>query len=680
MEWLEALAAELPITLSDGAVWLAVGQGLLFGAACLVFGTWLARFVGLLESDAPAGETLGVGLASGLLVVASWWAAFASGGRSSFTPVAIGFAIAIALTVVRRARPTTDVDAPSAQPSAVAAGRVTKPAARWRGMIVAALAGAVFIVAVASVYGSTIVLSSRDGVQPLEFQDAAFYSVLGADLARTGTETIYSPSGFAGLEGLPVQTWYHWGEVWLAAAVISIFGTAPLAARYFVVLPVLLLAAAALTGTVVRRMTGSASRTAFLFGFLACLFLAPMPLIAGPFFSTWPTGLIFGITSYGLAAVAVLLGFYGLAVLGGRTVSWGLASFVGSAAALIVPAHVVIAVLGLAGIGSVWTIRIWQSFVATRRIPRVAPAWQQTLMATGVAIVVTVAWGLLTGHGIGGSGISTDVSPFNASWRESVAITVICSGAFLMIGVAWVMVRKEAPLEAGLYLGTALLVLIGAFAWGARLADFNSFHLFYGGIAVFATPVAAVAVVSVWLRSRASRLRRIVVIALVLCVGQLEFNVATGIVRLQGFGPTGRLSPEPVPLVILSAIESLPSDSKLAYACRPFEEGAFWNPSLLAFDAHTGQRIVPMCFQATFLGELTGGHMSPDIPSALFKWAPQRTLYPDSAAHPSPASVASFLKDNGIGYIYADTLHPNTLVPDAIPMVTDGEKQVLRIP
>ena len=99
------------------------------------------------------------------------------------------------------------------------------------------------------------------------------------------------------LPGRPVQTWYHWGELWLASAVITIFGAAPLAARYFVVLPVVLLAAAALTGTVVRRMTGATSRPAFLFGFLACLFLAPVPLILRVRSSArGRSGMIFGIT------------------------------------------------------------------------------------------------------------------------------------------------------------------------------------------------------------------------------------------------------------------------------------------------------------------------------------------------------------------------------------------------
>ena len=85
-----------------------------------------------------------------------------------------------------------------------------------------------FVVAVALLYGSTLAPSPRDGVQPVEWTDLAFYAVLGRDLATTGTETNTSPSGFTDLPGLPAQTWYHWGELWLASAVITIFGTAPL--------------------------------------------------------------------------------------------------------------------------------------------------------------------------------------------------------------------------------------------------------------------------------------------------------------------------------------------------------------------------------------------------------------------------------------------------------------------
>ena len=45
----------------------------------------------------------------------------------------------------------------------------------------------------------------------------------------------------------------------------------------------------------------------------------------------------------------------------------------------------------------------------------------------------------------------------------------------------------------------------------------------------------------------------------------------------------------------------------------------------------------------------------------------------DRRARPSPANVAAFLKANGIDYIYADAVHPNTLVPDAVPIATIGE-------
>src|SRR6185369_1671484 len=65
-----------------------------------------------------------------------------------------------------------------------------------RQLVPALLGGAVFIAAVALLYGATMAPSPREGVQPVEFSDEAYYSVLGADLARTGTESLFSPSGF----------------------------------------------------------------------------------------------------------------------------------------------------------------------------------------------------------------------------------------------------------------------------------------------------------------------------------------------------------------------------------------------------------------------------------------------------------------------------------------------------
>src|SRR4051794_22152104 len=104
LEWLGTLVAELNVTVTDGTVWLSIGHGLLVGAVCLLVGKYVARTVGLLEPEASPGEVVGVGLGCGLLVLTSWWAAWASGGRSSFTPVAVGFIIAIALAK-RRTKP-----------------------------------------------------------------------------------------------------------------------------------------------------------------------------------------------------------------------------------------------------------------------------------------------------------------------------------------------------------------------------------------------------------------------------------------------------------------------------------------------------------------------------------------------------------------------------------------------
>jgi hypothetical protein len=269
------------------------------------------------------------------------------------------------------------------------------------------------------------------------------------------------------------------------------------------------------------------------------------------------------------------------------------------------------------------------------------------------------------------------VVPFNAFWRETVAIVIVCSGAFLAIAVAWFLVRKDSAIEAGLYVGTMVLVVTGTLVWGARLGDFNTLHLFYGGLAVFAAPVAAVAVVSIWMRLRVTGHVRLAIALLVLCGTQLEFGALFGIGRLGLFGAGDHV---PVPVTVLAAIEDLPSDARLAYGCLPSEESSFWDAQLLGLDAHTGRDVVPMCFEAETFGDMTGTPMSADVPNPLFLAAPQRTLYPTSTARPSAASVAAFLKANGIDYIYVDRVHPNTLVPDAIPVATDGDTQVLRIP
>jgi hypothetical protein len=608
--------------------------------------------------------------------LAAWWAAVRSIGRSALTPVAVGFAVAIAVAAARRHWPSAGSAPISTWAEAAADGSARKGSRHGRAILTGA-AAAIFIIAVALLYGSTMAPSPRNGVQPVEFMDEAYYSVMGSDLAAAGTETIYSPSGFAQLDGLPIQTWYHWGELWLASAAITIFGAAPMAARYFVVLPVLLLAAAAMTGTVVRRMARTSSTAAYLFGCLACVFLAPIPLIPGPFFSSWAVGLVFGITEYGLAAVAVLLALYVWAVLDHRKATGALVLFAGSAVASIVPAHIVIALLAVMGVGSVWMIRAIQAARSAGRLPTFSPVWRRTLLMTGILIATTVAWGLLTGHGIGTSALSPGVSPFNASWGDTLAITTLGAGAFLAIGFAWPIARSHGLDQADLYIGTVVLLVVGAIAWGARLGDFTMFYVFFGGIAVFATPAAAVAV---WtLRDHLHEAQHLGLVAglMVVCVIQLGIGVVAGVVRLQEFGPHDY---DPIAVDMLRAIEQLPANAELAYACKPFEEVSFSDPRLESIDAHAGRRVVPMCFEAESLSVMVGAHPSLSVPDAFFRWAPQRILYPDAAANPSSGAVAAFLKDHGIDYIYADAQHPNSLVADAIPIATSADGEILKVP
>jgi len=542
-------------------------------------------------------------------------------------------------------------------------------------MAIPILSAVVFIALVALLYGVTIAPSPRLGVQPVEFMDEAYYAVLGADLAETATETIYSPSGFTELPGLPKQTWYHWGEIWLAASVITVGGLDPMAARHFVVLPLILLAAVALVGTIVRRASRTDSRVAFVIGAACCLFLAPFP-IPGPFFSSWASGLVFGITLYGLSVIPVLLGIY-ILVKGRYSGSWACSIFVGGVAASIIPAHLVIAALAFVGAGSAALARIVGELARRRRLPGIGPHLRRMLVALFVASVVTAMWGTITGHGLGANGLSDLVEPFNSEWLASVLLTGVGAGAFLAIPLAWILIRQQDTRLAPLFVGTMALLAVGAVAWGARIGDFNMFHVFYGGIAVLAMPVAAIAIRLLWQAAAATGHRRIATALVLITAVQLEVGVASSTFRLYLFGPHDY---EPIPVTILDEIKMLPQDAKLAYSCLPFEEVAFWDPKLVSITAHTGRRIVPMCFQAEIFGALTGGDVSQEAPSPLFEPAPQRELFPSADEQPSRATLTEFLRRHGIGFIYSDVLHPNRLVPEAVPIAFEGTFRILKAP
>lgn len=677
MSWIQQLATELSITASSREVWTAIAQSLLFASASLGLGMLIAKRVGLLQADASPSERVTVGLATGLMAMTAWVAVVGSGGRTAFTPVAIGFGLALVLSIRRMRR----IDPLPAQTSAGALPdpslQVVDRTKRTTRLSLVLLGAGAFIVASALIYGSTMTLRAREGVQPIEFMDEAFYSILGADLAASGTESIYPPSGFSDIEGLPTQSWYHWGEIWLAAGAINMLGAGPLEARHLVILPVLLLAVAMLTGTIVSRMSGAASRAAFLAGFVACVSLAPIQLLPGPHFSSWAVGMIFGITQYGMGAVAALTAIYLLWALRQGTPTWPSVVFAASTAAFLLPAHLVIAALAVIGAAGVAGVDAVRALVATRRLPALPAMWIPLIVATGTGLTLSLIWGLLTGHNLGGSGLSASVTPFNDSWQASLLITTVGAGAILAVPIAWGLMRNQAPLQTNLYLGTTIMLVFGGLAWGARLGDFNMFHAFFGGIAVFATPVAAIAVWTIWLRLRATPRRPLALGLVVLFLLQVELGLGIGITRLIRFGPGNY---EPVPSQILAAIRSLPADAKLAYSCQPNEELAYWDSRLLGISAHTGRRIVSMCFQSEALVQMVGTRLSPDIESPLFRTAPQRALYPTSASKPTRETVVSFLKANGIDYIYADGAHPNELDPSASIVSKVEDFQLLKLP
>lgn len=674
MSPLQGFIAELGITVTDLEVWQSIALSLVLGFGCLVLGVWLTRAIGLLRTNAPAGETLGVGLSAGLMLLTAWSAAIGSGGRSSFTPVAIAFTIAFALAVLGRVRrPQRDAAASSTTTGSATTSPVG-PTDRRR-LILVLVGGGCFVAAAALVYGATIAPSPRDGMQPVEFKDVAFYAVLGRNLATTGLETTLSASGFSDIPGLPNQGWYHWGELWLAGAVIRLFGVSAMAARYFVVLPVLLLAAAALSGTIVRRWTGADSSRVFLFGFLACLFLAPVGLIPGPFFASWATGMLFGITLFGMGAVAVLFCLYCIAALRGREITWPGATFVGSAAAFILPAHIAVALLALVGIGSVVAVRM-ATWLVGQRQGLVSRDSGRILAVASIVILATVIWGTVTGHAFGDGGVQPIVTPFNDTWRDSVAITTLGAGALLAIAIALPFAWRTHPAEAELYLGTLILLIVGAVGWGARLGDFTMFYLFFAGIAVIATPVAAIACRRLWERFSASDNRALALGLVVLCVLQLEAGLPNAGLRLQFFGGGDQM----IPKTVMDRVRQLPPDAKLAYTCQPLSESGWAVPRLLSIDAHTGRAVVPMCFEAETLSTLNGAPQSSQVQNLAFLWAPQRILYPNAEAAPSSDEVADFLDTYDIHYIYADAGHPNVLVPDAIPIAQVDDFQILRIP
>ena len=222
--------------------------------------------------------------------------------------------------------------------------------------------------------------------------------------------------------------------------------------------------------------------------------------------------------------------------------------------AFILPAHIVVALLALVGVVSAWTVRAAPSLrtdtTSADRLPSGFGRWSHP------ASLLRRHRGLGRGHGSWSRGGRRPSSiPFNATWRESVAITMLGAGAFFAIVIAWFLVERGRPIHADLYFGTVALVVVGAIAWGALLGDFTTFYLFFAGIAVIATPVAAVAVWTVWERLRATRHLGLASGSLSCASSSSSWVLRRGAGRLITFGPPGY---EPIPVTVLAAIGQLP--------------------------------------------------------------------------------------------------------------------------
>jgi len=309
-------------------------------------------------------------------------------------------------------------------------------------------------------------------------------------------------------------------------------------------------------------------------------------------------------------------------------------------------------------------------------------AWRRSFILTAVLVVATAVWGTVTGHRVGaestpGGSPAALVLPFNESWRVSIAITLLGAGIFLAIPIAWLKRSRRRTVQSDLFIGTIGLVGAGAITWGARLADFTMFYLYFAGIAVFATPIAAIAARTLWAHLRTTAHMRLAAALLIISVVQLDLGAWNTLLRLEAFSPH---ADAPISVKLLDVIRKLPRDARLAYSCGPFEESGFGVPALLGIDAHADRRVVPMCFEAETLSSLNGAPLSRLVENLFFKYAPQRALYPNVSATPSSEAVAAFMKAHGIDYIFVDGRHPNKLVANALPVAAFGRTQILRVP
>jgi hypothetical protein len=427
------------------------------------------------------------------------------------------------------------------------------------------------------------------------------------------------------------------------------------------------------------RTLVSRSREFYLLGAAGMLFLAPIPLVRDPQIEWFARSLIISITQYGLAIVAILLGIY--VVLASLPTARTGRLLVGSAiGGLLLATHVG---LGAIVIGAATTsvlvdvARARWRLSGPSRSSSVSPIATATAAGVMVGVVATAAWGTLTGHSLGGLASISDIRPFDPAWATSVLGTIVGAGALLTAPVAWDRIQRIDPRVGWLALVSVVAVVAGTAAWGVLVADLNTFHLMFGPVLAALTPVSVIVLLWFLDRARQHGRRSLATAILILTLGQTVLAALIAVMQLQAFGP---LAYAPTPIAAITTLRDLPRDSKAAYACDAVENFAPWDASLVSIDAHTGVRMIPMCFIADRPRRILGRELDARIESPYFAVAPQRQLYANADARPPTAMVRSFLRANGIDVIYADAAHPNTLDPDAIRIASVGDVVIYRVP
>ncbi len=610
------------------------------------------RRIGLFNRESPVLTVFGLGLGLGLLVITLAYATLRSLGGSTYLPSAV----LLAATLVLGRSPLM-------------------PGAPRRGLVALTVVASGCLFVGAAAYGMTLAPSPRDGLQPIEFMDPAFYAVLGWTLVDTGVESTVAHTGMSQLAGQASQASYHWGEIWLAALALNFPGVTPMSARHVVALPLVILATTALVaGLAAQGVRRAERREAAVLAAVGMAGVAPIPFWLDLHFDWWARPIGFSATLYGLAYVVAGLGLM-LALRGRHTWTLATSMLASALTAALVASHVLVAAVAAVGVAVGWLA--W--LVVTNAPP--GPALRSVRMpvvACLVGGVATVAWGFLTGHGLGAESPVPGVAPFDWAWRRAMLLTTVGGGVLIVGVVLAVRERRSNPRLAAIAIGSTAAVGLGALLWGWRLAEFNMFHIYYGAIAVLLTPVAVLATAVTLVHARRDGSGRVRAVLATLVFAQISIGLGATVQRLYEFGP-GHY--DPVPVAVLDEIKSLPEGARLAYSCDEIEEVAPWDARLISLTAHTGRPVVAMCFQVDVFGAQLGV-LPPDLTrmNPFFASAPQRDLYPRSGAKPTTAEILAFLERYDIDFIYEDADHPNRLLPDARPRFSIGAVTIYEVP